>query len=57
MLLRVCYSVDFNIRVKVISKLLLIRNIVNIGITTLVSNHLYIPFPYPTNGGSDEKMQ
>ena len=42
-----CVSVDFNIRVKVMSKLLLIRNIVKIGIVTLVSNHLLYHFHIP----------
>ena len=39
-----CASVDFNIRVKVMSKLLLNRNIVKIGIVILVSNHLLYHF-------------
>ena len=36
-----CASVDFNIKVKVMSKLLLIRNIVKFGTVTLVYSHLY----------------
>ena len=42
-----CASVVFNIRVKVMSKLLLIRNIVKIGTITLVSNQLLYHFHIP----------
>ena len=42
-----CAGVEFIIRVKVMSKLLLIRNIAKIGIVTLVSNHLLYHFHIP----------